>query len=208
MVAPNMATLDQIKEVVRGETDKINLKLDKLTANVEELCKTVKFLNDKYDELLPQVQQTNGKLNQQAKSIDAVKVELDKVKKCATDAMSQIEEIVQYVCRDCLEISGIKPSAECTCEKIVTSISAVIDVTTVKEEISIAHQIPTYKEDAPPKIIVEFTRRNRLYHNGSLRKLANEKIQDLPYLNAKSTENLYISESLTPYKKQFNSSVK
>ena len=44
MGVPNMATLDQIKEVVRGETDKINLKL---TANVEELCKTVKFLNDK-----------------------------------------------------------------------------------------------------------------------------------------------------------------
>ena len=47
MVAPDMATLDQIKEVVRGETDKINLKRDKLTANVEDLCKTVKFLNDK-----------------------------------------------------------------------------------------------------------------------------------------------------------------
>ena len=83
----------------------------------------------------------------------------------------------------------------------------MIGVTTVKEEISIAHQIPTYKEDAPPKIIVEFTRRNRLYHNGSLRKLANEKIQDLPYLNLKSTENLYISESLTPYKKQLLSKV-
>ena len=105
---------------------------------------------------------------------------------------------------------GIKPSAECTCEKIVTSISAVIGVPTVKEEISIAHQIPIYKEDAPPKIIVEFTRRdtrNRLYHNGSLRKLANEKIQDLPYLNLTSTENLYISESLTPYKKQLFSKV-
>ena len=35
-----------------GETDKIYLKLDKLTANFEELCKTVKFLNDKYDKLL------------------------------------------------------------------------------------------------------------------------------------------------------------
>ena len=35
-----------------GETDKINLKLDKLTANFEELCKTVKSLNDKYDEFL------------------------------------------------------------------------------------------------------------------------------------------------------------
>ena len=83
----------------------------------------------------------------------------------------------------------------------------MIGVPTVKEEISIACQIPTYKEDAPPKIIVEFTRRNRFYHNGSLRKLANEKIQDLPYLNLTSTENLYISESLTPYKKQLFSKV-
>ena len=32
-------------------------------------------------------------LSQQGKSIDAVKVELGKVKKCANDAMSQIEEI-------------------------------------------------------------------------------------------------------------------
>ena len=108
------------------------------------------------------------KLNQQAKSIDAVNVELDKVKKCATDAMSQIEEIAQYVCRDCLEILGIKPSSECTCEKIVTSIGTVIGVPTVNEEISIAHQIPSYKEEAPPKIIVKFTRRdtrNRFYNN-------------------------------------------
>ena len=87
------------------------------------------------------------KLNQQAKSIDAVKVELDKVKKCATDAMSQIEEIAQFVPRDCLEISGIKPSAECTCENIVTSSGKTIVIPIVKEEISIAHQIPTYKED-------------------------------------------------------------
>ena len=69
------------------------------------------------------------------------------------------------------------------------------------KEISIAHQIPTYKEDAPPKIIVKFARRdirNKFY--GSRRKLANEKIQDLPDLNLTSTENVYISESLTPDK--------
>ena len=36
----------------------------------------------------------------------------------------------------------------------------VIGVPTVKEEISVAHQIPSYKEDAPPKIIVKFTRRD------------------------------------------------
>ena len=98
------------------------------------------------------------KLNQQAKSIYAVKVELDKVTKCATDAMSQIEEIVQFVPRDCLEHSGIKPSAEC--ENIVTSIGKAIVVPVEMEEISIAHQIPSYKADVPLKIIVKFARRD------------------------------------------------
>ena len=79
----------------------------------------------------------------------------------------------------------------------------VIGVPTVKEEISNAHQIPTYKEDASPKIIVKFTRRDiRNRFCGSRRKLANKKIQDLPDLNLTSTENVYISESLTPYKMQ------
>ena len=71
------------------------------------------------------------------------------------------------------------------------------------EEISIARQIPTYKKDAPPKVIVKFARRdirNRFY--GSRRKLGNKKIQDLPDLNLTSTKNVYISEPLTPYKMQ------
>ena len=68
------------------------------------------------------------------------------------------------------------------------------------EEISIAHQIPTYKEDAPPKIIVKFARRDiRNRFCGSRSKPANKKIQDLPDLNLTSTENVYISESLTLY---------
>jgi len=71
------------------------------------------------------------------------------------------------------------------------------------EEISTAHQIPSYKAEAPPKIIVKFTRRdtrNRFY--GSRRKLANKKVKDLPDLNLTSTENVFISESLTHYKKK------
>ena len=102
-----------------------------------------------------------------------------------------------------LEISGIKPSVECTCEKIFTSTGKAIDVPIVKEDISIAHQIPTCKENAPPKIIVKFTRRdarNRFF--GSRRRLANKKIQDLSDLNLTSTENVYVFKSLTPYKKQ------
>ena len=149
------------------------------------------------------MKQTNEKLHQHTLSINATKEELGKVKKCAADAMSQIEELAQYVRMDCLEISGIQPTAACTCEDIVTAIGKAIGVPMVKEEISTAHRVPSYKADAPPKIIVKFTRRdmrNRFY--GNRRKLANKKVKDLPDLNLTSTEMVYISESLTPYKKR------
>ena len=42
--------------------------------------------------------------------------------------------------------------------------------------------------------------RNRFYCNRL--KLANKKVKDLPDLNLTSTEMVYISESLTPYKKR------
>ena len=154
-----MATLEEIKELVRGETGPINSKLDILSRNFEELNRTVKFLSAKYDKLLPQVQQVSEKLHQHMQSINAAKDKLGKVKKSAVDAMSQIEELSQYVRRYCLEISGIKPSGECTCENIVTSIGKAIDVLITTEEISTAHQIPSYKADVPSKIIVKFTRR-------------------------------------------------
>ena len=68
--------------------------------------------------------------------------------------MAQIEKLSQYVRRDWLEISGIKPCDKRTCENIVTSIGKAIDVPITKEEIAIAHQIPSYKADAPPKVLL------------------------------------------------------
>ena len=82
-----MATLDEIKGLLRQWTGPFNSKLDKLTAKFEELGKTVKFLDDKYDELLPQLKQTTEKLHQQAQSIKAAKEQFGKVKKCVEDAM-------------------------------------------------------------------------------------------------------------------------
>ena len=108
--------------------------------------------------------------------------------------MSQIKELAQNVCRDCLEILGIEPTAACTCEDIVISIGKAISVPMVKEEISTAHRVPSYKADAPPKIFVKFTRRDmRNGFYGNYRKLANKKVKDLPDLNLTSTEMVYIS---------------
>ena len=102
-----------------------------------------------------------------------------------------------------MEISGIKATSDCSAESIVQSVGKAIDVPVNEQDISIAHSIPSYNAAAPPKIIVKFTRRsvrNTFYSNR--RKLANKKARDLPDLDLESNANIFISESLTPYKKK------
>ena len=64
--------------------------------------------------------------------------------------------------------------------------------------------MPSFSSDAPPKIIVKFTRRdirNAFYANR--RKLINKKTNELAGLGLEEEEeNVYISESLTRYKKR------
>ena len=123
-------------------------------------------------------------------------MELGKVEKCATDVMSQIEEIAQFVRRARLEISGIKPSAECTRENIVISIGKAIGVPIVKEEISIAHQIPTYKENAPPQKISESLTLYKKHF--SVSKQAKEEIEVEVHMDTE-WNNLYQSKGEFQY---------
>ena len=70
-------------------------------------------------------------------------------------------------------------------------------------DISIAHPIPTYKVGAPPKLIMKFTRhsvRDKFYLNRW--KLARKKAKDLPNLNLSSEADVFVSESLTSFKKK------
>ena len=81
----------------------------------------------------------------------------------------------------------------------------MIGVPLQDNDISIAHPIPTYKVGAPPKLIVKFTRRSvrdKSYLNR--RKLARKKakFKDLPNLNLSSEADVFVSESLTSFKKK------
>jgi hypothetical protein len=61
------------------------------------------------------------------------------------------------------------------------------------EDISIAHSFPSFNTNAPPKLIVKFTRRSVRNNFYSKRKnLANVKVKDLPDLSLNSpNKSLY-----------------
>lgn len=111
--------------------------------------------------------------------------------------MNGFENLAEYLRRDCLEISGVPPSENYTCNQLVVAVGQAIGVQVEEEDLSTSHPLPTFKEDAPPKIIVKFTR--SFYTNR--KKLIDKKASDLPDLGITAESKVYISESLTRYKK-------
>ena len=95
--------------------------------------------------------------------------------------MNGFENLAEYLRRDCLEISDVPPSESYTCNQLVMAVGQAIGVQVKEGDISTSHPLPTFKEDAPPKIIVKFTRRdmrNSFYTNR--RKLIDKKSSDPP----------------------------
>ena len=98
-------------------------------------------------------------LYHQSNIIEGPGEDLDESRKTANEAHMQTQELAQYIRRDCLEISGIAPKEEFSCDGVVRSVGNAIDVSVSDMDISVSHPIPSFNTTAPPKIIVKFTRR-------------------------------------------------
>ena len=111
--------------------------------------------------------------------------------------------MAQYLRRDCLEISGIPLSEDYSTNDIVIAVGKAINVPVKQEDVSTSHLLPSYNSDAPPKIIVKFTRRDvRNVFYANRRQIFKIRTNALPDLGVTDQENIYISESLTPFKKK------
>jgi len=155
-----------------------------------------------------QLEQANEKIQRQGMSLKQMRKDLDDATKWAQDAMNGFENLAEYLRRDCLEISGVPPSESCKCNQLVLAVRHAISVQVKEEDLSTSRTLPTFKEDAPPKIIVKFTRRdkrNSFYTNQ--KKLIDKKASNLPDLGITVESKVYISESLTRYKKGLFSEV-
>ena len=192
-------TREEIKNLLKEAIEPLQRKIDNLSNRFQEL---VDFVNEKYVDILVQLKQANEKIQRQGTSLKQMRKALDDATKQAHDAMNGFENLAEYPRRDCLEISGVPPSENYTCNQLVTAVGQAIGVQVREEDLSTSHPLPTFKEDAPPKIIVKFTRRdtrNSFYANR--RKLIDKKASDLPNLGITVESKVYISEFLTRYKK-------
>ena len=145
-----------------------------MTRRSESWRRRYHFCREKYDTLINQVQSSNGKYNGLEKKVkDLQKVQFDL--ECSVD------DLAQYLRRDCVEISGILPTEELTREDIVLSLGNEMGLELDKEDISTAHVLPTFDKGKDDKMIVKFTRRSvRNDFYGNRKEIAGSKV--LKYL--------------------------
>ena len=103
-----------------------------------------------YNKLLEQLQNSNDKYSKIEKKVGALQKVVDDLETIVDDLAHR---------RNCVEISGINPAADQSCEALVWSLGQEIGLVIEEYDISTAHPLPTYNESKDNKIIVKFTRR-------------------------------------------------
>jgi len=117
-----MVTKEEIQNLLREAIAPLEEKFDNLNNTFKNLKKAVDFLNEKCDDVLSQLRQTNEKVHLQATSFRQVQKHLDNVKKESCEATMGFENLAQYLRTDCLKISGMHPSENCTSNDIVIAV--------------------------------------------------------------------------------------
>ena len=139
-----MATEEEMRELLRQEIKPLKLEIGQISKSLDDLKTTVSFLSEKYDNLLGQYNSVAEELSHQSNSIEGLKNDIHGSRKIANEAAKQAEELAQYIRRDCLEISGIPPNEELSCEGIVRSVGNAIGVPVNDTDISVTHPIPSF----------------------------------------------------------------
>ena len=114
-----MATLDDIKKLLEEEIRPIRSKLLSIEEKFSELKSSVDYFSGKYDELLKRIQSSNDKTGKLTVDVRIVKQDLSIPQKHSVEAKKEIDELAQYLRRDCVKISGLKPNDEVDCFKLV-----------------------------------------------------------------------------------------
>ena len=137
-------------------------------------------MSAKYDELLKQIQGTNEKVVTLISDVKNLKRDFVGTQKRVLELTKDTDDLAQSSRRDCIEISGLKPTESMSCIELVKALGKDMQVDLKDDDISAAHPIPRYDKSADEKIIVKFTRRDdRDEFYSTSKKVAGRKANSL-----------------------------
>ena len=182
-------------------------KLAPFSVKMNEIVRSIEFINTKYEELETKLTSYEAKQNDLCNENQALALQLKQTTKELNDLKDVCNDLEQYSRRDCVEIRGVplKPglrSGEENTDRIVKKVAATVGVEIVEKDISISHRLKTsesYRGDKlqPPPIIVKFTRRvTKETFYKARKKLYNDNVT-AKVLGYESDNKIFVVESLT-----------
>ena len=93
-----------------------------MSTNFTELKKSVEFLDQKYEDVLSQLWLANEKCMQQSRKLNELESAFENERKKNQETTATFESMVQYLRRDCLELSGIPLSEDYSTNDIVIAV--------------------------------------------------------------------------------------
>lgn len=200
-------TVEKLEEILE---EKLREAIQPLSKQIEDAMQSVNALNIKYDQIvktLKDLDEAKDKLIVENASLKAETLKSSNEVKFLKKSLNDLE---QYMRRDCLEIRGIPlpstPTDLDQTDEVVLQIAEKIGVPMQKSDISISHRIPSRKQSTdegipiPPAIIVKFVKREireNLYR--ARKNLKSISTVDLGYSVA---NKIYVNESLTEKNKE------
>ena len=99
--------LPSIQDLIKSENKEIHDKISDLKVRFTKVEESQQLLSAKYDELLHSLQSTKKNIADQEQQLSNAASEIGKIRDSNYQHAMDIDEMQQYMRRDCLEITGI-----------------------------------------------------------------------------------------------------
>lgn len=195
--------LPTIRKELQLELSKLNDAIKLLNARCQSIEDSQSLINEKFEEQKNLFHETKRQTTEIQSDVNLFHEDFARLENRTSDSEYFIDDMQQYLRRDCVEITGIPESQNENLTTITCELAASIGVTVKEEDISTINRLPDTKK-VKNRIIAKFTRRSKrdeIYK--SRKKLAGKTTQSIPSCKSAPTgSKIFINESLTSYRKR------
>lgn len=203
-----MSKSDLTREVIESILDK---KFKPLSAKIDSVIESINFMEGKFGDLNKRIDDIEYTVGHQVQENKLLKIDILNLSNQLHEQKDSVNELEQYIRRECLEISGIPQLPHEDTNEIVINVGKLIGMNVGKADISVSHRLPkktSYsnavshgRASQEPKIIAKFIRRDiRDQFYAGRKRLKNKTTSDLGLSG--SPKHIYINESLSPNNKK------
>jgi len=200
-----------IKSEINGKITTISKNVKQIEDKITTIETSQQLISNKFDEISKSWASNKKQTEPRFKAIEETNKNLqdsvDSTRESLYKLHCEIDEVEQYIRRDCLEFVGLPTVTLDNPKELVKELSNELNVKLEEDDLSTVHRLPDTRS-TKNRIIAKFVRRDKKDELYNARKnLKNKTANSIPSIRSDPNVQdkhgkVYINESLTPYRKK------